>query len=126
MFDPGLASGTRGFHDVAPTSRLRSTPHPRRLIPWSHTPVSVSPDFTSVVRTGRKNAFVAEVVRLPTFGELAARILTTSVTDFLEPLLVFCKPVLAPVRTMACGETLRALSRSVKLHTCFLTPDSTC
>jgi len=51
------------------------------------------------VRSGRKNGFVAEVVRLPTFGELAARILTNSATSLLARLLVFCKPVLAPVRS---------------------------
>ena len=45
---------------------------------------------------GRKNGFVAEVVRLPTFREPAARILTNSATNFLVGLRSFCKPVLAP------------------------------
>ncbi len=36
----------------------------------------------TVLQAGRRNWFVAEVVRLPTFRELAARILTNSATTF--------------------------------------------
>ncbi|MCY2995581.1 MAG: hypothetical protein NTY19_48185 [Planctomycetota bacterium] len=39
---------------------------------------------------GRRNRFVAEVVRLPTFRELVARILTNSATTFLVRLPIFC------------------------------------
>ncbi len=42
--------------------------------------------------SGRRNGFVAEVVRLPTFGELTPPILTNSATILLVRYQVFCNP----------------------------------
>jgi hypothetical protein len=55
---------------------------------------------------GRRNGFVAEVVRLPLLGKPAARILTNSATALLVPFRVSCRPVPAPPCLAGCGSPL--------------------
>jgi len=63
----------------------------------------------NLARQGRRNGFVAEVARLPTFRDLAARTLTNSATPFPVRLPVFCRPIPAPhCAAVYCGAACSA------------------